>query len=327
VHRQPSSLIAVVALFLAGAAVAPATAQRLPFERTIDVAAAATVDVTTNRGKITVTGHDARHIRVDGTVTVRPAAGFTSSDPLELARRVAARPPIEVAGGVVRLRTPADPDEERAVTVSYDIKVPRDTTVVIVTDSGAVSVDAVAGPVTVTTQSSAITLNRVDGKAEIKTGSGAVQVDRSAMGLRVVTQSSAMTLRALSGPLEARTQSGAVRASFAGAGSAEVETGSSAIQLDGLSGRLTVRSQSGRVDVRGTPTAEWDVTTGSSLIDAAFPPAARFTLEATSRSSSVRVQGLSVDGVAAKERVSGTVGGGGPIVRLASRSGQVHVGH
>ena len=136
-----------------------------------------------------------------------------------------------------------------------------------------------------------------------------------------------MTLRGLGGALEARTQSGAIRASFASAGTADVETGSSAIQLDGLSGRLAVRTQSGRVEVRGTPTADWDVTTGSSVIDAAFAPSAKFTLEATSRSSSVRVQGVTVDGFAAKERVSGKVGGGGPTVRLASRSGQIHIGH
>ena len=152
-------------------------------------------------------------------------------------------------------------------------------------------------------------------------------MDRASGGLSVVTQSSMITLRGLSGPLDARTQSGAVRASFTGAGSADVETGSSAIQLDGLSGRLTVRTQSGRVDVRGAPTAAWDVTTGSSLIEASFEPSAKFTLEATSGSSSVKVAGVSVDGFTAKERVSGKVGGGGPAVRLASRSGQIHIGH
>ena len=56
-------------------------------------------------------------------------------------------------------------------------------------------------------------------------------------------------------------------------------------------------------------------------------PPARFTLDATSRSSSVHLTGIAVDGFTAKERVSGTVGGGGPIVRLASRSGQIHIGH
>ena len=69
--------------------------------------------------------------------------------PLEIARRVADRPRIEVAGNVVRLRPPIDPEELRAVTVSYEVRVPRDTRVVVVTDSGAVAVDGVAAPVTV----------------------------------------------------------------------------------------------------------------------------------------------------------------------------------
>jgi len=314
-----------IAVWVAGAS--PAVAQRLPFERAIDVMPGATLDVTTIRGRIDVTTHEARQIRIDGTVTVRVSAGFTGADPLVLAKRVADRPPIEVAGNIVRLRPPANADELRALTVSYQVRVPRDTTIIIGTDSGAVTVDGAKAPVTVTTESSAISLSRLEGKTEVKTGSGDVNVDRAAGGLRVVTQSSAITLRALSGPLEARTQSGAVRASFTGAGSADVETGSSAIQLEGLSGRTMVRTQSGRVELGGAPTAGWDVTTGSSVIAAAFEPSAKFTLEATSSTSDVHIKGLTVDGSAAKGRVSGAVRGGGPTVRLASRSGQIHIGH
>jgi DUF4097 and DUF4098 domain-containing protein YvlB len=319
---------AVFVLALLPALVAPAAAQRVPFERAIDVMPGATLDVTTLRGRIDITTHDARQIRIDGTVTVRVSSGFTTTAvPLDLARRVAEHPRIDVAGNVVRLRPPADADELRAVTVSYQVRVPRDTTVVIGTDSGAVSVDGTAGPVTVKTQSSEISLSRLAGMTDVKTGSGDVKVDRATGGLRVVTQSSAITARALGGAFEARTQSGGVQAAFSGAGSADVETGSSAVQLEGLSGRVTVRTQSGRVDLRGAPTANWDVTTGSSVIEAGFEPSARFNLEATSRSSSVRLDGISVNGVATKERVSGTVGGGGPTVRLASRSGQIHIGH
>jgi DUF4097 and DUF4098 domain-containing protein YvlB len=274
-----------------------------------------------------VDGHDAKQIRIQGTVTVRVAAGFRTGNPMDIARRVADRPNIDVAGNVVRLRPPSEPDEQAAVTVSYEILVPRDARVVVASGSGAVEVNGVAGPVTVETDSSAITLSRLEGNTEVKTGSGDVKVDRATGGLRVVTESSAMTLRGVAGALDARTQSGAIRASFAGAGSADVETGSSAIQLDGLSGRLAVRTQSGRVDVRGTPTAAWDVTTGSSLIEAAFAPSAKFTLEASSRSSSVQIKGVKVDGVSEKGRASGTVGGGGPNVRLTSRSGQIHIGY
>ena len=310
------------------AAVGPAVAQRFPFDRVIDVTPGATLDVTTVRGKVYVDGDDSKQIRIEGTVTVRAAAGLrTTANPMDIARRVAEKPRIDVAGNVVRLRPPSAPEEQVAVTVSYEIRVPRDTKVIVSSDSGAVEVHTITGPVTVSTDSSEITLTRLGGTTEVKTGSGDVKVDGASGGLRVATESSSMILRGLAGALEARTQSGAVRASFTGAGSADVETGSSAIQLEGLSGRLAVRTQSGRVEVRGTPTAAWDVTTGSSLIEAAFPPSAKFTLEATSGSSSVQLEGVTVDGARAKGRASGTVGGGGPPVRLASRSGQVHIGH
>jgi DUF4097 and DUF4098 domain-containing protein YvlB len=308
------------------AAAVPAAAQRFPFDRVIDVTPGATLDVTTVRGKVFVDGDDAKQIRIEGTVTVRPAAGFRTANPLDIARRVADKPRIEVADNVVRLRPPSAPEEQVSVTVSYEIRVPRGTTVIIQSDSGEVEVNGVTGPVAVTTDSSAVTLTRLGGSTEVKTGSGDVKVDGASAGLRVATESSAMTLRGLGGALEARTQSGAVRASFAGAGSADVETGSSAIQLDGLSGRLQVRTRSGRVEMRGTPTAAWDVTTGSSLIEAAFGPSAKFTLDATSSSSSVQLKGVTVDGVTEKGRASGTVGGGGPNVRLSSRSGQIHIG-
>ena len=123
-----AALVVTVLAAIAG----PAVAQRLPFERTIDVTPGATLDVATFRGKVNVTGHDARQIRIDGTVTIRPASDFrTTQNPMDVARRVADRPRIEVNGNVVRLRPPLDADELRVTTVSYDVRVPRDTRVII----------------------------------------------------------------------------------------------------------------------------------------------------------------------------------------------------
>ena len=101
--------LAVLATAFSIAGVVPAAAQRLPFERAIDVMPGATLDVSTLRGKITVRAHDGRQIRVDGTVTVR--AGVTvPANALELAQRVADHPRIDVADNVVRLRPPTDAD-------------------------------------------------------------------------------------------------------------------------------------------------------------------------------------------------------------------------
>jgi hypothetical protein len=321
--RLPLRLAVAVVVFAA----TPATAQQFRFERAVPVTSGAALDVTTVRGKVSVRAGDGREIRIDGIVTVRAGVGGINipGNAIELAKRVADRPRIDVANNLVRLRPPVDAAELRAVTVSYEIRVPRDTRVTVASDSGAVTVDDVSGAVSVSTQSSAIALSGLGGPAEVKTGSGEVRVDR-AEGLRVVTQSSAITARGLTGALDARTQSGAVRVSFGGPGAADIETGSSAIQIDGLRGALSARTQSGRVEVRGNPTAGWNVTTGSSLIDVTVESGSRFTLEATSRSSAVKLAGVAVDGSTAKGRVSGTVGGGGPTVRLTSQSGQIHIG-
>jgi DUF4097 and DUF4098 domain-containing protein YvlB len=323
-------LFAAASLFLALlaflAVAGPAGAQRLPFERAIDVTPGATLDVSTFRGKVDITADDVPQVRVQGTVTVR--LGFdVPANALELAQRVADRPRIEVAGNVVRLRPPVDSDELRAVTVSYVVRVPRDTRVIITTDSGAITLDDVAGSVAVTTQSSSIALSRLGGKTEVKTGSGEVKVDRAEGGLSIVTQSSAITARGLRGAFDARTQSGAVRATFVGPGGADVETGSSGIQIDGLAGPLTVRTQSGRVEVRGAPagTGGWNIVTGSSSVEIALDAAARMTLDATTHSSNIRLDDVTVDGTVMKGRVSGTVGGGGPTVRIATRNGSIRI--
>jgi DUF4097 and DUF4098 domain-containing protein YvlB len=324
--RLASSTLVIIGCLVAAAT--PAWAQRFRFERAIDVMPGATLDVTTVRGKVAITADDLNQVRVVGTVAVRAGVGgITIPDNApELAKRVADHPRIEVEGNTVRLRPPIDADEQRAVTVSYEVRVPRDTHVLVVSDSGAISIDNVTAAVAVTTQSSAIALGRITGTTEIKTGSGAVNVDHADGGLRVVTQSSAITVRGHRGLLDARTQSGAVRATFAGPGGADVETGSSAITLEGVSGPVTVRSQSGRVEVRGNPTDEWRVTTGSSVVDVALESNSRVTLDATSSSGTVRVDGFSVDGSTSKGRVAGSVGGGGPTVRLASRSGSIRIG-
>ena len=141
-----SPLLAVAVGILVAA---PCAAQRLRFERAIDVTPGATLEVSTIRGKVAVRADDGRQIRIDGTVTVRAGVGGLTvpSNALELAQRVADHPRIDVADNVVRLRPPIDADELRAVTVSYEVRVPRDTRLVIATDSGARRCDVTAeGP-------------------------------------------------------------------------------------------------------------------------------------------------------------------------------------
>ena len=311
-----------VALALVFTTASTARAQRFPFERTFEMQGVSTLDVSTMRGKIEVVAGAPGRVVVTGTATVR-IAWDAPSNAVELARRVAGQPPIERDGNTLRLRPPSDAAEQKATTVSYTVRVPPDTDVRTDSDSGATSIRDVAGPVAVRTQSAAVDVANLGAAATITTGSGAVRVDGVKGALSVTTSSSAFTGRSLEGDVRVRTSSGAVDAALIGRGGVDVQTGSSAITVRGARGGVIATSQSGRVTVAGVPGSAWTLSTSSSAIDIAVDKAASLSLDASSRSGSVKVEGGEVRGDVSKNRIAGTIGDDGPLVRATSGSGSI----
>jgi DUF4097 and DUF4098 domain-containing protein YvlB len=274
------------------------------------------------RGRIDVRGGEPGKVVVIGTVTIR-VGWDVPANAMQLARGVADRPPVERDIDTVRLRDPADATERRAVTVSYEVRVPPSSRVMTVSDSGATTIRDVAGPVSVRTQSAAIELDRLGGSTEVITGSGAVAVDDILGALIVETGSGGFEGRALGSDVRIRTRSGQIDAGLANDGDVHVETASSSVQLQGVRGALTVVTQSGRVTIQGAPGDEWNVNTGSGSVHLAIEPGRGFAVQATNRSGSINVEGATVQGSVTKRTVTGTVSGGGPAVHVTSRSGSI----
>ena len=302
----------------------PASAQRYTFERSLDAGAGTLLDVLTERGKILVRDGEPGRVVIVGSATVR-IGWNVPRDAVEIARRLAEKPPIEQDARTIRLRPPSTDAERRAVTIAYEVRVPKDTRVTAVSDSGAISIGGVEGPVVVRTQSSAIDLAKLGATVDVTTGSGAVNAEAIGGDLRITTSSSAINARSLRGGFRAETGSGAVDVSLVGPGDVDVRTQSSSITLHGVRGSLTTSSGSGRTLVSGLPGEEWNVSTGSGAVDVTIEPAGSLTLDAVTRSGSVRAEGASVNGSITDRRIEGTIAGGGPLVRLSSRSGSIRV--
>jgi hypothetical protein len=215
-------LLGIIALSVGSAS--PALAQRFPFERSFDVTGPSVLDVSTIRGRIEIAAGDPGRIVVVGTATVR-VDWNVPANAADLARKVADNPPIRREKQTVRLRPPTDPLEQRAVTVSYQVRVPPETEIAAASESGATTVRGVAKVVVIPTQSGAIDVMQLGGTAVVTSGSGSVTVDGVAGSLTVTTSSSSVTVRAVAGDLRVRTTSGAVDAALSGEGNADVETG------------------------------------------------------------------------------------------------------
>jgi hypothetical protein len=311
------------AMCLAGAA--PASAQRFPFEQTIAVDQPVILDAETVRGKIDVVAGEPGRVVIAGTVTVR--VGWDVPLNAEaLAKQVASAPPIVRSGNTIRLGIPTDPAALRAVTIAYQVRVPVTTEVHTTSESGATTVRGVSGAVEVRTQSAAIDLASLSGAVNVTTGSGAVMVNDIKGTLTVRTESSGFTGRSLGSSLSVRTQSGQVDADLTGTGDVDVETGSSGIRVRGARGALTIKTQSGQIVVeQGAPSRPWAVTTGSSRVDLAVDAGTGLTIDAESRSGQVLVEGAAVKGEVERHRVAGTIGAGGPLVRVNTGSGAIRI--
>jgi hypothetical protein len=319
--RITAALTVVAAL---AALPSPAFAQRFPFERTFPVDHPATLDVSTVRGTIEVLAGKPGVIEVEGAATVR-VGWNVPANAVDLAKGVAASPPVEQAGTMVTLHAPTGRDAQRAVTVNYRVHVPPATVVRTRSESGATSVRGIRADVTARTQSATIAVGDLSGAVAITTGSGAVTATGIAGALTVTTASGAFEGKQLRSSLRVRTMSGGVDADLAGTGNVDVGTGSSAITLRGVRGSLAAKTQSGRVTIEGVPLRDWSATTGSSSVDLTLDAQAGFRLDAASRSGDVTVEDIAVAGATAKHAVSGQVGHGGATVRVRTGSGAIRV--
>jgi putative adhesin len=317
-----TTLFVIAALTVGGAS--PALAQRFPFEQSFDVTGPSVLDVATIQGKIEITAGEPGRIVVMGVATVR-VDWSVPANAADLARKVANNPPIQREGQTIRLRPPTDPEELRAVMVSYQVRVPPATEVTTSSESGATTVRGVAGSVVIRTQSSTIDATQLGGSAVVTTGSGSVTADGVAGSLTITTSSSRITARDVAGDLRVRTGSGGIDATLSGEGDVDVETGSSEIRLSGIRGALVATTRSGHVYLQGVPRRDWVVTAGSGSIDIGIGSVMPFTIDASSGGGSVKIIGASVEGTVSKRRVAGSIAGGGPAVKVTSRSGSIVV--
>jgi DUF4097 and DUF4098 domain-containing protein YvlB len=278
------------------------------FERTLDVEGPVQLEVVTGSGDVSVSrGPDGR-VEITGRIRIGRTFGRSADEAEEMARRLEASPPIEVAGDRVRVGPIDDPAYRNNVSISYAIVVPQASAVRSRTGSGDQALSGVAGGVDAETGSGAIALQDVGGPVRATAGSGSIRA------------------QGVAGALEARTGSGSISVVQTAAGNVEASAGSGDIELSGVDGALHARTGSGSLHAEGRPAKDWDLQTGSGSIRLGLPADAAFDLDAHTGSGSIRTNHpVTQEGTIGRNRLTGTVRGGGPLVHLSTGSGSIRI--
>jgi hypothetical protein len=269
-------------LALALGATISARASDANFERTLTLKGKADLNVATGSGFIHLTHGTGNQIHISGHV--HSNWGVDNDDQV---RQIAANPPIEQTGNIVRIG--ARHMNLHNISIDYEIQAPADTYLIAGTGSGDVNDDGVGE------------------NAKLSTGSGRIHADN------------------LHGGFSADTGSGSIYADQIGEGDVKAETGSGSIELHDVHGGLHAHTGSGGIKAAGTPTGPWKLDTGSGSIEL-WTGGAALDLDAETGSGGIQCdREMTTQGSVNHHHVIAKLGGGGPTVRAETGSGGIRV--
>ncbi|MGD0901918.1 MAG: DUF4097 family beta strand repeat-containing protein [Terracidiphilus sp.] len=272
-------------LFLAAAALAlaaiPALASEATFERNLTVNGRVELSVATGSGNIHLTHGSGSQVHIFGRVK----SNWGGSE--ERVREIAANPPIEQTGNIVRIG--ARHENLHNISIDYEIEAPANAYLDAGSGSGDINDDGVGE------------------NAKISTGSGNIRAT------------------GLNGGFTVGTGSGNIYAEQTGQGDVKAETGSGNIELRNLRGGLRAGTGSGNIKVGGRPTNAWHLETGSGNVEF-WAGDAPLTLDAETGSGSVHTdREMLTQGSSDHHHITGKLNGGGPTVRIETGSGDIRV--
>lgn len=271
---------------LFSAALLTSAAFAADFDRSLPVASAVDLYVSTGSGHIHITPGSDSEIHIKAHVYAGWNAGGDTDGRIT---RIAQNPPIRQQGNEVHVgeANPEDRHLYNNITIDYEITAPKGAAV------------------------------------NLHSGSGDVNVEHLGRFLKADTGSGSIRVSGLNGPADMRTGSGDIELEENGQGEVKATTGSGSIRIRGLAGALTARTGSGDIQADGKLAGPSRLQSGSGSIRIHAGPEAHFDVDASTGSGSIRVASAPDPGQSHHLNVH--MNGGGPILEARTGSGDIEI--
>jgi len=273
--------LALFGLVLFGPARLGAEAAEQSFSRTINLRDRLDLTIMSGAGTIQISEGEAGVLRITGHVK---ANDWHPSD--DRLRDIAARPPIEQNGNVIRIGTAG---ELAHIIIDYEIEAPADSIIQATSSVGD------------------IFDNGVGLRTRFNTGSGNIH----AIGLR--------------GSVDASSKEGDIEVEQIGRGEVKAVSGTGSLDLRDLQGPLHAATDAGNIKVSGMPAGDWSVRTGRGDVELSLGRAA-CTIDAQTGAGRVHnelsIEGANVSD---PRHLAGRINGGGHNVILEVGEGDIRI--
>ena len=280
------------------------------FDKTVALAKDGKVDIGNISGDITVMSWNQDQVKIE-------AIKISQASSLEKAKENAAKVTIEVIqeGSLLRIETKYPKSEKfwggESVNVSVDYKL-------WIPEKAALKANNISGD---------ITAEAIGGAAALKAVSGDVQLTKAGGGADCNSVSGNVTVADVAGSAFLKSVSGNVKADLV-KGSVEAESVSGDVELTDVSEASTVRVKalSGEVLYRGAISRQGNYSLKSHSGDVMLylPADSAFDFEAETFSGDIESDfEIKVMGKVSAKEMSGSVNGGGAVLKVSSFSGDI----
>lgn len=178
------------------------------------------------------------------------------------------------------------------VRVAFTVLIPRSMRLSLATGNGAIAIDQAGAEVTASTGNGRVSVGETTGRVDVSTGNGDVQVESARGPVRVTTGNGRVFVATSSGPVNATTGNG----------------------------DITVRMRTLSAE------APMTMSSGSGSIRVTLPPEFNGQIDASTGNGSLRSEfDISIVGRIDPRHIRGTIGRGGPLLRLQTGNGSVEL--
>jgi hypothetical protein len=256
------------------------------FDRTLNVSGPVELDIRTGAGGVRIDTGPIGTVHVVARIRVNP---WSTADAQRRVHQIEQAPPVQQIGNTIRVGQSTDDERYRFVSISYDLTVPDATRVHAIVGSGGQIIQHVQGPIDATTGSGGVRVVQVSGDVRVTAGSGGVRIEDTP-------------------------------------GRVQARAGSGGIEITGARSFVDARAGSGGIRIEGRPLDAWNLRTGSGGISVRVADDTPFQVDARAGSGGITSsQPVTVVGERSKNRLQGTVRGGGARVDLETGSGGIRI--
>ncbi len=166
-------------------------------------------------------------------------------------------------------------------------------------------------------------MDRCRKNIDLQTSGGSIEAKESSGKIRLHTSGGSIRLTGLKGTIDAQTSGGSVNGNNI-AGDIKASTSGGSVRLSKVAGSLDASTSAGGVDVEIVKLGEYvRLTTSAGGINVKMPLDKGLTLNLSG--NRIKIPLGNFNGDTDKERIKGTLNGGGIPVTLSANSGSVNV--